>query len=434
MWLTINSGPEAGKTVPLSGDRFVMGRDDHCDLVLNDAKASRNHAFLEVQPTGQVLLHDMGSTNGTFVNERRVDGPIALRGGEQIRIGDTVLGFTAADQQAATRAEPTAPMPYEAPTRAEPVPGPVPGPVPVPTPSVPQPAAGVPPPSPGYAPPPVVPQRRRMGTATIERFVLKSGRTARRATILAGVAILVVVALVSMIVFHIPPFSKEKQPPTVAEIVSAIKPSTVQIIVRESGGTAFGTGWVFDASKGLVVTNGHVVHGGKSFAVRVGNQTRAAKLVGEADCRDLAVLKVSDRSGLKTLPLGAQAQLQQGDRVVALGFPLTASNTGNSRPSDLVATEGVVSVVKTKFLGGGFFDVGDRYPNVIQTTATINPGNSGGPLVNEDEQLVGVNTLQFGGSDFEHQISHVFADQFYAIGVDLVKEVVPDLSNGKKVC
>jgi serine protease Do len=116
---------------------------------------------------------------------------------------------------------------------------------------------------------------------------------------------------------------------------------------------------------------------------------------------------------------------------VALGYPLNAASIN---PNQLVATDGVVSVVKEKFTGGREFDVGDRYPNVIQQTATINPGNSGGPLVNEDEQLVGVNTLQFGGADFEHQINHVFADQFYAIGVDLVKDVVPDLIDGKNVC
>jgi S1-C subfamily serine protease len=263
-------------------------------------------------------------------------------------------------------------------------------------------------------------------------MVLRSSRSAKRATALAGLSVLVIIVLVALLVW--PGFLKSSGPPTVAKIVSDVKPSTVQIVVTVPGGASFGTGWVFDASKGYVVTNDHVVHGGKRFAIRVGNQQRKATLVGEANCRDLAVLQVSDRSGLKTIPLGAQAQLEQGDRVVALGFPLTASNPGNSRPNDLVATEGVVSVVKTKFLGGGFFDVGDRYPNVIQTTATINPGNSGGPLVNDDEQLVGVNTLQFGGSDFEHQISHVFADQFYAIGVDLVKDVVPDLIKGKNVC
>ena len=118
MWLTINAGPEAGKSVPVSGDRFVMGRDEHCDLVLGDAKASRNHAYLEVQPTGQVTLNDMGSTNGTFVNERRITTPTPLYGGEQVRIGDTILVLSGVAAEAPTRAEPVpAPVGYGAPTR-----------------------------------------------------------------------------------------------------------------------------------------------------------------------------------------------------------------------------------------------------------------------------------------------------------------------------
>src|SRR6266576_371780 len=91
MLLSISSGPEAGRSVEVSSDRFVIGRDEGANLVLTDGKASRNHAYLELKPTGQVILHDMGSTNGTFVNERRVDAPTPLFGGEQIRIGDTVL-------------------------------------------------------------------------------------------------------------------------------------------------------------------------------------------------------------------------------------------------------------------------------------------------------------------------------------------------------
>jgi S1-C subfamily serine protease len=412
MWLSINSGPEAGKGAEVSGQRFVIGRDEHCNLVLTDGKASRNHAFLEVQPTGQVILHDMGSTNGTYVNERRVDQPTPLFGGEQVRIGDTVLVLSGATAPAPTRAEPVpAPVGYGAPTRAEPVP-PAPGPPQVPAPV----------PAFGQAPPPVPQVRpRRMGTATIERLVLRSGRNVRRATILAGIAIVVAIAVVALFLFGPLKAKTTTAPPTVAEIVKAITPSTV-LVINEANGQrqASGTGWVYDRSRGLIVTNDHVVEGGTSFEVGVGNKLQPATLVGTAACRDLAVLKIKNTNGLKTLPLGSQSDLALGDAVVALGFPANAS-----LQDKLVATSGTVSVVRTNLSKRFQTENGAQYPDLVQSDAAINPGNSGGPLVDEDENLVGVNTLvvtQIGTEKLQNQN--------YAIGVDLVKQVVPKLAQG----
>lgn len=80
-----------GRTVPLSG-RMRLGRAAHNDVTLDDGLASREHAEIEVAGD-QVLLRDLGSDNGTFVNEVQISDPQPLRDGDRIRIGQTTLIF-----------------------------------------------------------------------------------------------------------------------------------------------------------------------------------------------------------------------------------------------------------------------------------------------------------------------------------------------------
>lgn len=61
-----------GQTQQLIGDRFSIGRGGHCDIVLNDANVSREHALLVRTDDGQWLLRDLDSTNGTFVNGEEI--------------------------------------------------------------------------------------------------------------------------------------------------------------------------------------------------------------------------------------------------------------------------------------------------------------------------------------------------------------------------
>jgi S-DNA-T family DNA segregation ATPase FtsK/SpoIIIE len=90
MWLTIGSGIERGTTVEVTGPRFVIGRDDECDLVLDDDKVSRRHAALTLTDGG-ATLEDLDSANGTFVNGRRIHEPTELRPGDLIRLGAVIL-------------------------------------------------------------------------------------------------------------------------------------------------------------------------------------------------------------------------------------------------------------------------------------------------------------------------------------------------------
>lgn len=81
-----------GQTVWLAG-RVRLGRASHNDIVLDDAKASREHAEIEVTDEGLVLVRDLGSSNGTFVNEDLLAESQPLRDGDRVRIGGTNLDF-----------------------------------------------------------------------------------------------------------------------------------------------------------------------------------------------------------------------------------------------------------------------------------------------------------------------------------------------------
>ena len=174
---------------------------------------------------------------------------------------------------------------------------------------------------------------------------------------------------------------------SVAEIVDDARSSTVEVLASVDGELqGGGTGWVFDADAGVIVTNAHVINSGTTFEVALEDEEpRDAEILGVAPCDDLAVLRVDDTDGLRTLPLGDQESLELGDEIVALGFPGSASQEGN-----LTASSGVVSVGRTRFDLEGV-DV-PQYPNVIQTDTVINPGNSGGPLIDTRSRLVGVNS------------------------------------------
>jgi S1-C subfamily serine protease len=455
MQLTIKSGADAGKSVEVQGNEFTIGREAGADLVLADGKASRRHAALRVLPDGRATLYDLGSSNGTYVNGQRVQS-VLLQGGEQIQIGDTVLVPVGAPQPTSPQVVPEAAVPTAKqaapPPQAVPPPQPTPPTQPIipatpPPPVVQQPAPVVQQPAGGFTPPTPTPIQRPSRTqSAIQRIMLQ--RAVNRATIIGIVAIVLVVIVGGLAAFGV--FSGGDNSVSDAEIVAKARPSTYFVVTNKGSAVGRGTGWVWDAANGIIVTNAHVVAGGQSWSVANGDDLRiqvngpevsaapngkTAKLVGEADCEDIGVLKVSDTNGLVTLPRSSQKNLRIGDHVVAVGYPSTLNTTTSdtfSTPgftrAQLTATSGNVSTVQTTFgaiPGEGPDDpqVGP-YQNVVLTDTVINKGNSGGPLVDEKGRLVGMNSA--GRNDVQ--------GQNYAVAVDRISEMVPKILAGQKVC
>jgi hypothetical protein len=85
----MRTGPNPGKSFPLTKDELSLGRDISNDIVINDAEISRHHAHLYRQ-AGGFVLEDTGSTNGTFVNGQRLMGPHLLRPGEMVLLGENI--------------------------------------------------------------------------------------------------------------------------------------------------------------------------------------------------------------------------------------------------------------------------------------------------------------------------------------------------------
>jgi len=83
------SPTQSGLTFKVSGP-LILGRSPEADVVLQDPYASDFHIRLAFQG-GEVRLHDLGSTNGTFVNGEKVAAPLSLRRGDRVQIGQTTM-------------------------------------------------------------------------------------------------------------------------------------------------------------------------------------------------------------------------------------------------------------------------------------------------------------------------------------------------------
>jgi len=86
------NGPQAGRRVELEPGQWVIGRGADVDIPVVSRGISRRHAALIVGPE-QVELHDLGSANATYVNDRRVTAPVVLQDGDWLRMADVLLRF-----------------------------------------------------------------------------------------------------------------------------------------------------------------------------------------------------------------------------------------------------------------------------------------------------------------------------------------------------
>jgi hypothetical protein len=199
-----------------------------------------------------------------------------------------------------------------------------------------------------------------------------------------------------------------------AQVYQAASPSVVLVITRN----AFGSGALISAD-GQIVTNLHVVGDADEVGVVFKPATEGASF-GEADVRrarvirrdevaDLALLQVSETpAGVKPLKLAASGAVQVGSDVHAIGHP-----TGQAWSY----TRGIVSQVRKDYAWKTEMGLAHK-ATVVQTQTPINPGNSGGPLLDDNLEIIGINSFKSDGEGLNFAVSADDVRAFLALKAD----------------
>lgn len=215
-----------------------------------------------------------------------------------------------------------------------------------------------------------------------------------------------------------PALAFDKNDGSIAPLVQSVFNSVVNISsnlkIKEGENTnALGSGWVFDAAKGLIVTNNHVVERSDKIEVYFHNGTKLpAKILGTDPKSDIALLQVVPKPSfpLSQVTISDSDKADIGDKVIAIGNPF---GLGGS------VSLGIISA-KDRSIDSGM------YNNYIQTDAAINKGNSGGPLFDMAGHLIGMNTAIFSLQGGSLGIG-------FAIPSDEISSIVPQLETKGKV-
>ena len=191
----------------------------------------------------------------------------------------------------------------------------------------------------------------------------------------------------------------------------------IQYERRKMGG---GSGFIV-TKEGLIVTNKHVVEDLEAYYTVIMNDGTEyqAEVISRDPLNDIAVVRITDSEGngvddLPVVELGSSADLQVGQRVVAIGNALAEyENT---------VTTGVISA-KGREITAGTVRETETLINLLQTDAAINPGNSGGPLVNLDGQVIGINVAIASGAQ----------GIGFAIPVDDIKPIIESIKEHGRI-
>ena len=199
------------------------------------------------------------------------------------------------------------------------------------------------------------------------------------------------------------------------KLVSASEKSIESVVTISSENMSFtnnksgiGSGVIF-SNDGYIVTNLHILSG-KNINVKINDgESYPASVIGIDKNTDIAVLKISSKEELKSISFADSDNLKIGDRVLAIGNPYGIG---------ISVSNGIISATGR--------DYGNPYLQLIQTDAAINPGNSGGALVNENGNLVGINSKIFSRTGAYQGIG-------FAIPSNLVVQIATQLIKFGKV-
>jgi S1-C subfamily serine protease len=185
------------------------------------------------------------------------------------------------------------------------------------------------------------------------------------------------------------------------------------------GGQTAGTGMVLTSS-GEILTNNHVIRGATDIKVVVPNtgQSYSAQVIGYDVSHDVAVLRVSGASNLKTISQGDSGSVNPGQSVQAVG---NAGGTGR-----LSFASGTVTNVDRAITVGDDQGGSESLSGLIETNAAVRPGDSGGPLLNSSGQVIGMDTAASVSND----VAQTTTNDGYAIPINNAMSIVKQIESG----
>jgi S1-C subfamily serine protease len=206
-------------------------------------------------------------------------------------------------------------------------------------------------------------------------------------------------------------------------VATKVEPGMVDInsTLKFENGTAAGTGMVLSSS-GLVLTNNHVVDGSTKLtatSVTTG-RTYTAELVGTDPTDDVALIKLQDASGLKTVQVGNSTKAVLGTAVVAIG------NAGGTGGTPTVTSGTITALDRTITASDEGSNDTETLHGMLQTNAPIAAGDSGGALANSAGQVIGMNTAANS-----ENIGGAGTDQGFAIPINTALSIAKQIAAGK---
>ncbi len=179
---------------------------------------------------------------------------------------------------------------------------------------------------------------------------------------------------------------------SIADAVSKVYDAVVVVEVYSNNQlSSTGTGFVYkkENGKAYLMTNNHVISGGKTIKVLFQNGDELeATTVGSDTYSDIAVLSVKDSDKISAATTGASDKSKVGDTVFTVGSPEGSDYAGTVTKGILSAKDRLVEVALSNSQSS------DYYMQVLQTDAAINPGNSGGPLCNTNGEVIGITNMK----------------------------------------